>query len=468
MKVALLHYHLKTGGVTTVIKRQVRALQGRCETVVLTGDRAKTQLPSPVVEIPEIGYDQAGEPPYSPGAIVDHILKSIRRVWPGGCDVLHIHNPTLAKNRYLIQCINLLQSFGIPLFLQIHDFAEDGRPQVYSREAYPRDCHYGVINIRDADILVSAGLKPTGVHLVPNAIESLPVASDRKLESCVVYPVRAIRRKNLGEAILLSLYLRAGKSLHISQPPTSHGDMAVYQDWQLFVKKRGLKVRFETGRQYGFPALVAAAESMVTTSITEGFGFSFLEPWTAGKMLWGRRLDNICPDFEKRGLCLDSLYDRLAIPVTWFDVDDFLQAWRGAALRVSGSYGHGPAPERLDAYIDGILKVGRVDFGILSETHQQQVLEHLLAKPEAKDWLSKRNPKIMDPDPEKVDTAIIENNCRIVLRNYALSDHGDRLLKIYGRVIKQPVRHQIDKSALLDAFLELKRFSLLKWGPYAA
>ena len=37
MKIALMHYHLKTGGVTTVIKQQIRAVRGICETLVLTG-----------------------------------------------------------------------------------------------------------------------------------------------------------------------------------------------------------------------------------------------------------------------------------------------------------------------------------------------------------------------------------------------------------------------------------------------
>ena len=63
MKIAFVHYHLKTGGVTTVLKRQIAAIQGACETLVLTGDRAATELPCKVVEIPELGYDQPGVSP---------------------------------------------------------------------------------------------------------------------------------------------------------------------------------------------------------------------------------------------------------------------------------------------------------------------------------------------------------------------------------------------------------------------
>ena len=468
MKVALLHYHLKTGGVTTVIERQVQALQARCETIVLTGDRANARLPCPIVEIPEIGYDHPDKPSAPPEAIAERILKSISQIWPQGCDLIHIHNPTLVKNRGLIACIQLLQSSGMSLFLQVHDFAEDGRPQAYTRESYPKDCHYGVINARDKRFLISAGLKPAGVHLIPNAIVPLPMDTDVSIEPCVVYPVRAIRRKNIGEAILLSLYLRKGQSLHISQPPTSQGDMAVYNDWQAFVKKWDLNVQFETGRQYGFPALVAAAESMMTASITEGFGFSFLEPWTVAKKVWGRRLGDICEDFEERGLGLDWLYDELAVPLSWFDVDGFTKAWREAAQQVTVIYGYERSPDRLDAYLAGVKKEGIIDFGILSEIFQKQVLEHLLSDSKAKDWLAKRNPKICEPDPTDIDTTTIEKNRQIVHKDYNLNVYGERLNNIYAQVLSEPVQHQIDKTALLTCFLGLDRFSLLKWGHYAS
>ena len=468
MKIAFLHYHLKTGGVTTVIKRQVMALKGKCQTLVLTGDRAETQLACQVVEIPELGYDRIGLEPPTADVTAEQILNAISQVWPGGCDVLHIHNPTLAKNRHLIECIRLLQSSGITLFLQIHDFAEDGRPEAYTRDAYPADCHYGVINARDARILVSAGLEPPGVHLVPNATLSLPVQQGAAVESGVVYPVRAIRRKNIGEAVLLSLYMRPDHTLHISQAPNSPGDMTVYQDWQAFVKKKGLNVRFESGRQYGFPALVGAATSMLTTSITEGFGFSFLEPWTAGKMLWGRRLGDICQDFEKKGLRLNSLYDRLAVPLGWLDADDFMQAWRRAAARVSETYGCGFAPREISQYLHTLARDRVVDFGILNEKYQRQVLCHLLSKPEEKQLLAALNPGISEPAPGAEALAMIENNRSTVLENYDLATYEDRLLAVYDRVIQQPVRHQIDKPTLLDAFLDVNRFSLLKWGTYEA
>jgi hypothetical protein len=284
MKIAFLHYHLKTGGVTTVLRGQIAAILGVGETIVLTGDRAGTAWPCEVVEIPEIGYDRPESPPHEPQPVADKILKAISNAWSCGCDVLHVHNPTLAKNRCFLRVLNRLQQSGISLFLQIHDFAEDGRPNAYFREPYPADCHYGVINSRDREILLKAGLDSGGVHLVPNAIQPLPLEV-RRPEPLVLYPIRAIRRKNLGEAILLSLFLRNGQRLDVSQPPNSPQDIASYWAWKRYVKEKRLNVNFDVGQKIDFFTLVGTAASMVTTSIAEGFGFSFLEPWTAGLLL---------------------------------------------------------------------------------------------------------------------------------------------------------------------------------------
>jgi hypothetical protein len=53
MKIAFIHYHLKTGGVTTVVKQQVDALQDDCQTLVLSGSAPKDDFPAKSVIIPE-------------------------------------------------------------------------------------------------------------------------------------------------------------------------------------------------------------------------------------------------------------------------------------------------------------------------------------------------------------------------------------------------------------------------------
>jgi len=466
MKIAFLHYHLKTGGVTTVLKRQVSALQGRCEVLVLTGDRAEATLPCRIVEIPGLGYDHPDIHSPPPKITANRVLKTLSDIWPGGCDLLHVHNPTLAKNQNFIEYIKRFQASGVTLFLQIHDFAEDGRPGMYSREPYPADCHYGVINTRDKRILIGAGLKASGVHLIPNAICPLPTDAGFLSKEFVLYPVRAIRRKNIGEAVLLALYLKPDQYLGVTQPPNSRADIVSYQDWQMYVKKNRLKVHFDVARRYDFSALVGAASSMVTTSINEGFGFAFLEPWTAGKVLMGRRLGNICTDFERNGLRLDFLYDRLDVPVEWFDTDGFFQIWQRTVIHAAETFGHSVAQEDINHFSTRRARDGVIDFGLLNERCQRQVISHLLSVPGAKKHLASLNPRIFFPGPENDMSEMLENNRSVVTTHYGMENYREQLLSIYERVVHQPVNQRIDKQVLLDVFFDIDRFSLLKWGAY--
>ena len=466
MKIAFLHYHLKTGGVTTVLKQQVIALKDRCEILVLTGDRADADLPCHVLEIPGLEYDHPDIPSPSSKAVAERILEALSHMWPGGCDLLHIHNPTLAKNQHFLGCIKQLKASETILFLQIHDFAEDGRPGVYSQEPYPADCHYGVINNRDRRILLETGLTPSGVHLIPNAVHPLPLGTGNFPDGLVLYPVRAIRRKNIGEAILLSMFLGPDQYLGITQPPNSQQDMESFQDWQAFVKENRLRVQFNMGQQHDFADLVGGASSMITTSISEGFGFSFLEPWTARKMLRGRRVKGICKDFEENGLCLDSLYDTLEVPLEWFQTNDFFQTWQRTVLHAAKNYHYSIDPESIRQYITLLTGGGVIDFGVLNERFQRQIILYLLSRPEAKAQLAIRNPQLIFPVPEEGVGKIIENNRRVVTAHYGMEMYGEQLLSIYKKVVHRPVRQRVDKQILVNAFFDLDRFSLLKWGAY--
>jgi len=304
MKIAFIHYHLKTGGVTTVLKQQVEALREECEVLVLSGEPPDISFPADSVHIPGLGYDSESQKIYKPEEVADDIIKAVFSRWNNGCDVLHVHNPMLAKNINFLKILKALQKRGIKLFLQIHDFAEDGRPLLYFSEEYVSDCHYGVINSRDYNILFKAGLKKQGLHKIFNTIK--PIDSDKKESDTgnyVLYPIRAIRRKNIGEAILLSLFFQNNETLTITLPPNSISDINSYAGWKNFVKKNNLDVEFEAGLKNDFSQLVLSAKFIITTSITEGFGFAFLEPWTAKKNLWGRKLPDICHDFEKKRDC---------------------------------------------------------------------------------------------------------------------------------------------------------------------
>ena len=241
MKIVLMHYHLKPGGVSTVLKQQAKAISEFGEVLVITGEPPDSSFVFDTVCIPGLGYDGVGRDKIDRPRQVAHAIEdAIYSKWKTGCDVLHVHNPILKKNRNFLRILKHLQKQGQNLFLQIHDFAEDGRPRAYFDDEYPANCHYGVINSRDEKILLRAGLKKKGLHRIFNTIHFFDL-KDRspKKEPLILYPIRAIRRKNIGEALLLSLFFKDREALYITLPPNSPADIKFYRKWKDFVKRSG-------------------------------------------------------------------------------------------------------------------------------------------------------------------------------------------------------------------------------------
>lgn len=467
MKIAFVHYHLKTSGVTAVLRQQVEALKDVGETIVLTGDSPQSPFPADTVTIPGLGYSTPSAQIIEPEDVAESIVKAIFSRWKTGCDVLHVHNPTLAKNKNFLKILKALQKRKIKLFLQIHDFAEDGRPLVYFPDDYPADCHYGVINSRDYKILLKAGLKKEGLHKIFNIIRSLDLkAKSAALKNIVTYPIRAIRRKNIGEAILLSLFFTNRETLSITLPPNSPADLKSYKGWKEFVNEKNLNVEFETGIKYDFAELIIASRFLITTSITEGFGFSFLEPWTAKKILWGRKLPDICHEFEKKGVLLDHLYTKLRVPLEWIGKDRLYEKWKSCIKNNAEKFKINIDEDRIKNSFAKVTRDGNIDFGLLDEALQKQIISHSLSAKKEASRLISLNPYLACPADVSDKKKLIQNNLNTVLKHYNKTKYQQTLMKIYSAVIRNSVRHKIDKNILLSQFFNLNDFSLLKWGDY--
>jgi glycosyltransferase involved in cell wall biosynthesis len=465
MKIAFIHYHLKTGGVTTVLKQQVEALHDTCDMLVLTGAPPESSFVCDTVHIPGLGYDGQDQNRSDPEDIAAAITRAIHLKWKGGCDLVHVHNPTLAKNRDFLKILNALQNKKIKLFLQIHDFAEDGRPLVYySEDDYIQNCHYGVINSRDYNILLESGLKEKGLHKIFNTINPFKLnTTGAPPKNLVLYPIRALRRKNIGEAILISLFFKNNETLAITLPPNSPADLESHAQWKAFAEEKNLNVIFEAGLSHEFSELVLSAKFLITTSITEGFGFSFLEPWTAKKILWGRKLPEICHDFEKRGIRLDHLYTRLAVPLEWLGKEKLFRTWQAGIRKACSLFGIVIDKRKIAAAFEKITANESVDFGLLDETFQKTVISIVLSDKSHRDRLISLNPFLLDPGNVPDKEALIQNNMNAVLFHYNKTNYRKNLVDIYFRVIKDTVCHKIDKKLLVLKFLTPEDFSLLKW-----
>jgi hypothetical protein len=314
---------------------------------------------------------------------------------------------------------------------------------------------------------LNCGLKPRGLHRIFNTITPLPRKNSVMAAPYILYTVRAIRRKNIGEAILLSTFLPRGESLQITLPPSSPMDWESYNDWKRFVRSHRLPVGFEAGVQQNFSDLISHARFLITTSITEGFGFTFLEPWTAGKLLWGRKIPEICRDFEEAGVNLDHLYSSIRIPLAWINAKAFFACWQAAFQTACRKFDIVPPGKEINQFLNGFISDNRIDFGFLDEPFQQQVLSRIIKDRPARRELIALNPFLGKPGYVKNPIELIRKNQHVVLDTYSESAYTENLLTVYRKIITTPVRQQIDRQLLLRWFLQPDRFSLLKWGTHA-
>lgn len=448
MKVVIVHYHLKPGGVTTVIRRHLDACaRVGIEAGLLTGEEPPEPPGVPWEAVPGLAYDPSGEPvpPEKArdrgAALARDLAAAAERLTGGGPFLYHVHNPTIRKNAALCPALSVLSGNGARVLIQAHDFAEDWRPDaLLAGLPYPAGCRWAVLNGRDYRALRSAGLPESDLELLPNPLPA-PGASSTVAASrgdLVLYPVRGIPRKNLGEYILLSRWLPPELSAAVTLPPSNPKDHPLYEAWKTLARETGARVSFEAGLSASLDSLYARARAVVTTSVKEGFGFSFLEPLARGVPVAGRRLSSVVPDFEAAGIPYPALYPALRVPEGLFSREAFGarldSALRAVSRAVSAALGSEPdwLAGRLAEVRASALPERGVDFGVLDPAAQAEVLERLYRDPGAAAGFEEANPFLASwweaPPPPSADA----------LTEYSPSPSADRLAAAYGRTAASP------------------------------
>ena len=225
-------------------------------------------------------------------------------------------------------------------------------------------------------------------------------------------------------------------------------------------------MEFDRGLTHTLETNVGSAGSMITTSITEGFGFSFLEPWLFKKLLWGRSLPDICRDFTKNGIRLDHLYNALFIPLDWINLRRFNRRWTACVLNANMLFNLSTDMSLVLNAFDMITQNGVIDFGLLDETAQKEVIVRLISSKKAVEKLIQINPFLANPGMVSDKSERINTNKRIIQECYNPALSRQRMLSLYEKVVTTPVKQSIEKTALATAFLDLENFSLLKWSDY--
>jgi len=226
--------------------------------------------------------------------------------------------------------------------------------------AYP-SITYIAINRYDRMRLLEHGIEEENIYYVPNPVDRTIVPPDDRRKELrekiitreglspdirfLLYPVRCVRRKNVEEAIFLINFfnrlvdntgvrdncrLKEPSHLLVSIKPGS-GDDAVYADQLVgFVQKHGLPVTIGLGDlislereydpvdsskivSYSIGDLYSASDLVITTSVLEGFGFSYIEPWLLDRAVIGRSIPYTTPDFQAAGMKLGHLYNALIV-----------------------------------------------------------------------------------------------------------------------------------------------------------
>ncbi|MGJ3244160.1 MAG: glycosyltransferase [Opitutales bacterium] len=483
MRIAVVHYHYQRGGVTQVVRQALDGLArvgADLQVAALAGPPAPT--PDAALTwtvVPGLGYASADTAP-DPAKLLRDLRSAAKRALGGTPDVWHIHNPTLGKNPSWPAWIQALAEAGERLVLQPHDFAEDSRGENYAllQEHRPAGTHlypvadhirWAPINRRDAEHLRTAGLPDRWLNPLPNPVVAPDNPSGRDLrpelgcDRLLLYPVRITRRKNLGELLLAACLAPRGTLLGNTLDITNPNEAAGRDYWRQLIKALGLPVRLglgtPTGGDFAFDDLVVTAEQLVTTSVAEGFGLAFLEPWLWGKPLTGRNLPGITRDFVGKGVSLPGLYDRLDVPLDWLDKAELRRALQEALTRTYAAYRR-PVPEdAVDrAWAAWVSDDGRIDFGVLNEAQQSGILHRLVVDPEADKAVSRF------PGQSRAASETLRVNRTVIRKQYSLTAYATRLVELYRKLAQSPVGpvEALDANRLLDCYLRPEALTLLR------
>ena len=522
MNLAIIHYHLRPGGVTEVIRNQLRGLsvtgspRERTTVLVLAGEAGAADMADGVREssrfkimvqrLPELDYGQARP---EPERLARRIRDAVTAAFGATARrLIHFHNHSLGKNYSVPGAVAALAADGERVLLHIHDFAEDMRPTDYARmlrhvgggdaetlnqTLYPAysNVHFAVLNQRDYNVLHGFGVQKERLHLLPNATRRLQPRRDpatcrrivvqrigragrRELSSghrLFLYPARGIRRKNLGEALLWSALSPEDTWFGMSLRPRNPNQRFQYEFWGEAAQRLHLPFLFSLADVKGIRFLdyIAASHAVLNTSVAEGFGLVYLEAWTAFRPVVGRELPWVTADLKRHGMRLSHLYRRLWVPLRWVG-ERALKEKLHASLRAFSKSYHRPVPRRAaERAITANSTDGYVDFGLLDEGLQLKVLERVATSGRARRRVLEANPAISrafarSPGQWRATT---DHNHDIACTAYSIVGYGTRLRGIYDALAHAP-KGACDPPGhakamyLVDAFHKPQDFRMLR------
>lgn len=378
MKLIIVHYHLRPGGVRRVIDLALphlaRTAPRTVDRVVLaTGEAddkdwnallARQSAPTPVEWFVEPAFQYVSEQKRSSAAIDRRVRRALNRLLAGSdgsnCTVW-THNLSIGHNLLLARAVtDGCARRGIPLVMQHHDWWFDNRWPRWAEMrrsgfrtmaaaaacVFPAKAVVRHVVINQSDAAVLHRHFPRQTFWLPNLTKLLPpppapclretrrwLAGQLEGERAPVWlmPSRLLRRKNIAEALLLTRWLRPKAWLVTTGDVSSRNEETYASHLAAAACRHGWKLRLGilAGKGFRKPAvaeLLHASEAVLLTSIQEGFGLPYLEAAAARRPLIARTLPNILPDLDAFGFKFPQSYADILVPAGLFD-------WRAEAER---------------------------------------------------------------------------------------------------------------------------------------
>jgi glycosyltransferase involved in cell wall biosynthesis len=325
--------------------------------------------------------------------------------------VVWAHNQGLGRNLLLTRELQrACAAHGLTLVLHHHDWWFDNRwarwPEIrragfgslaqVARTVFPGQANVRHVAINRADTAILRRHLGVQVAWLPNPADSTPAPPDghvtsarrwlrEKLGSAApvwLMPCRLLRRKNLAEGLLLARWLRPEAWLVTTGGVTSAEERPYAERLAAAARRQGWRLRLalleeHPRRQPQVSELLAASETVLLTSLQEGFGLPYLEAARARRPLIARALPNIAPDLAQFGFAFPQYYDELLVASSLFD-------WAAEARRQARLFRHwrGELPGAWRSRVGQPLLLAAaaqpqpIPFSRLTLTAQLEVLSH--------------------------------------------------------------------------------------------
>jgi glycosyltransferase involved in cell wall biosynthesis len=369
LKLIIVHYHLRAGGVRRVIELATPHLcrAAIVNSVVLACGEAldnawndafaSAAAPASVEFVIEPAFKYVSELRLSPPRLRTRITATINRLLDGSTGqsgIVWAHNLGIARNLLLSRALaTACEEHGIPLIAHHHDWWFDNRwlrwPEMRrsglssltaaARTIFPptKTIHHAAINRADANILQRHFNKRA--HWLPNLAERSKSPGAKRIREARrwlqeriggeaapiwILPCRLLRRKNIAEALLLARWLRPEAWVVTTGGISSKEEQYYAEKLAAAARQHKWPLRLSVlaGDDVHKPSvaeLMAASECVMLTSLQEGFGLPYLEAAAANRPLIARALPNVAPDLAQFGFRFPQQYQDVHVHTELFD-----------------------------------------------------------------------------------------------------------------------------------------------------